>query len=133
MSTLQCLRGQPEPKNPRMLCSAAWCSSVGLELTGAEMSAKIDDCQWLQIIYTANEEVARGLYNPAYKLLQMLPGRRNKGQVCMHRFHCIMQDLLQEVPPCPFADSALLLLHRLWQSEHQRIAPDWLAGWLAFF
>ena len=51
----------------------------------------------LQIIYTANEEVARGLYNPAYKLLQMLPGPRNKGQVCMQRFHTIMQDLLQEV------------------------------------
>lgn len=51
----------------------------------------------MQIIYTANEEVARGLYNPAYKLLQMLPGPRNKGQVCMQRFHLIMQELLQEV------------------------------------
>lgn len=51
----------------------------------------------LQIIYTANEEVARGLYNPAYKLLQMLPLPRNKGQLCMRRFHTIMQDLLQEV------------------------------------
>ena len=51
----------------------------------------------LQIIYTANEEVARGLYNPAYKILQVLPGSRNKGQVCIQKFHSIMQDLLQEV------------------------------------
>lgn len=51
----------------------------------------------VQIIYTANEEVARGLYNPAYKLLQMLPGRQSKGQVCIQRFHSVMQDLLQEV------------------------------------
>ena len=51
----------------------------------------------VQIIYTANEEVARGLYNPAYKLLQMLPGRRSKGQVCIQKFHSVMQDLLQEV------------------------------------
>lgn len=51
----------------------------------------------VQIIYTANEEVARGLYNPAYKLLQMLPGRRSQGQVCIQKFHSIMQDLLQEV------------------------------------
>ena len=53
----------------------------------------------MQTIYTANEEVARGLYNPAYKLLQMLPGRRNKGQQCMQRFHAIMQNLLNEVRP----------------------------------
>ena len=51
----------------------------------------------MQIIYTANEEVARGLYNPAYKLLQMLPGRQTKGQLCMQEFHGIMQDLMQEV------------------------------------
>lgn len=51
----------------------------------------------MQIIYTANEEVARGLYNPAYKLLQMLPGPRSRGQECIHKFHSIMQDLLQEV------------------------------------
>ena len=51
----------------------------------------------MQIIYTANEEVARGLYNPAYKLLQMLPGRQNKGQLCMQKFHSVMQVLMQEV------------------------------------
>ena len=51
----------------------------------------------MQIIYTANEEVARGLYNPAYKLLQMLPGRQTKGQLCIQKFHSVMQDLMQEV------------------------------------
>lgn len=56
-------------------------------------------CQSSQVIYTANEEVARGLYNPAYKLLQMLPGPCSKGQLCVRRFHTIMQDLLQEVIP----------------------------------
>ena len=63
------------------------------------LSIQLELLPVMQVIYTANEEVARGLYNPAYKLLQMLPGPRSTGQLCMRRFHKIMQDLLQEVIP----------------------------------
>ena len=68
----------------------------------------------MQIIYTANEEVARGLYNPAYKLLQMLPGRRSKGQVCMQKFQSVMQDVMQQVT-CTHQSCVTLVLP---SSEH---------------
>jgi len=75
------------------------------------------------VIYTANEEVARGLYNPAYKLLQMLPGPRSEGQLCMRRFHTIMQDLLQEVIPyrhcCQAVAAYIATYMTAWPSLHQ--------------
>ena len=66
----------------------------------------------MQIIYTANEEVARGLYNPAHKLLRMLPGPRSKGQVCIQKFHSVMQDLLREVTCSQHCCLACLRLHQ---------------------
>lgn len=66
------------------------------------------------MIFTANEEVARGLYNPAYKLLQMLPGPRSAGQLCIRRFHTIMQDLLQEVIPYLHSCQAIAMYVAAW-------------------
>ena len=51
----------------------------------------------LQVIRTANAEVAKGLQNPLYKLLQRLPGPPSKGQRAITTFHSMMDDLLQEV------------------------------------
>ncbi|KAL3139484.1 hypothetical protein ABBQ38_003809 [Trebouxia sp. C0009 RCD-2024] len=82
----------------------------------------------LDIIYTANEEVARGLYNPAYKLLQMLPGPRSRGQECIHKFHSIMQDLLQEMksrgPPQSDDDSIAAHLMRIRDPRTDQLLSD---------
>ena len=98
----------------------------------------------MQIIYTANEEVARGLYNPAYKLLQMLPGRQTKGQLCMQKFHSVMQDLMREVTSAntsqcyiPWYNQVLRLSASDWEVEavnlHTTSMCNMLTGCYASF
>ncbi|DBB04194.1 TPA: hypothetical protein ACH3X1_013234 [Trebouxia sp. C0004] len=121
------------------MCNVCMCETIdALGLAGfnkafnsIEAITQGQQADLLHVIYTANEEVARGLYNPAYKLWQMLPGPRSKGQLCMQRFQTIMQNLLQELkargPPADDDDSLAAHLLRIRDpGTGQLLSDDWL-------
>ncbi|KAL0023129.1 hypothetical protein WJX77_004743 [Trebouxia sp. C0004] len=127
------LLGDKEPVDMSLACMCETIDALGL--TGFDKPyhniacfKKGQPAHMLNVIRTANAEVARAMQNPLYKLWQQLPGQPSKGQTAITQFHDMMIDLLQEVkakgPPSEEDSSIAAQLMRLQDPQTGQVLAD---------